>query len=137
MCTQMVNVTRQGKVVHKHQRLAHMFMCMRAPVRVTPCVWPWATCLHQCETTPIFTLTHSLTLAHTHTRCVQGIRPAPGYPMQPDHTEKCLLWRLLDVERRVGIAVTDSLAMTPACVPVGGGWAVCVRATHPWLRRGC
>ena len=44
----------------------------------------------------------------------QGIRPAPGYPACPDHTEKATLWRLLDVERRAGISLTESYAMWPA-----------------------
>ena len=44
----------------------------------------------------------------------QGIRPAPGYPAQPDHTEKTTLWKLLDVENSVGISLTESLAMYPA-----------------------
>ena len=43
----------------------------------------------------------------------QGIRPAPGYPAQPDHTEKGTLWRLLDVKRKAGIALTESYAMWP------------------------
>ena len=44
----------------------------------------------------------------------RGIRPAPGYPAQPDHTEKLTLFRLLDAERRTGITLTESLAMSPA-----------------------
>ena len=44
----------------------------------------------------------------------QGIRPAPGYPACPEHTEKGTLWQLLDVERQVGIQLTDSFAMYPA-----------------------
>jgi len=44
----------------------------------------------------------------------RGIRPAPGYPAQPDHTEKQTLWRLLDAERAADIALTESFAMTPA-----------------------
>ena len=43
-----------------------------------------------------------------------GIRPAPGYPACPDHTEKALLWQLLDVEKNSGITLTDSFAMLPA-----------------------
>ena len=43
----------------------------------------------------------------------RGIRPAPGYPACPDHTEKQTLWRLLDVEQQVGIELTDSMAMWP------------------------
>ncbi|HMC04879.1 MAG TPA: vitamin B12 dependent-methionine synthase activation domain-containing protein, partial [Actinomycetota bacterium] len=43
----------------------------------------------------------------------RGIRPAPGYPACPDHTEKETLWRLLDVERSTGIVLTESYAMWP------------------------
>ena len=44
----------------------------------------------------------------------RGIRPAPGYPACPEHTEKALLWQLLDAERNTGIALTDHYAMWPA-----------------------
>jgi 5-methyltetrahydrofolate--homocysteine methyltransferase len=43
----------------------------------------------------------------------RGIRPAPGYPACPDHTEKATLWRLLDVEANTGIQITESFAMWP------------------------
>ena len=43
-----------------------------------------------------------------------GIRPAPGYPAQPDHTEKETLWKLLDVQKLTGITINESLAMYPA-----------------------
>jgi 5-methyltetrahydrofolate--homocysteine methyltransferase len=43
----------------------------------------------------------------------QGIRPAPGYPAQPDHTEKATLFRLLDAGNQAGMALTESYAMTP------------------------
>ncbi len=43
----------------------------------------------------------------------RGIRPAPGYPAQPDHTEKYAIWKLLDVEKNAGITLTESLAMYP------------------------
>ena len=43
----------------------------------------------------------------------RGIRPAPGYPACPDHTEKGLIWRLLDVEKNTGIQITESFAMWP------------------------
>ena len=43
----------------------------------------------------------------------RGIRPAPGYPACPDHTEKGLLWKLLDVETKTGIRLTESFAMWP------------------------
>ena len=42
-----------------------------------------------------------------------GIRPAPGYPACPDHTEKAILWKLLDVEHSTGISLTESFAMLP------------------------
>ena len=44
----------------------------------------------------------------------RGIRPAPGYPAQPDHTEKDALFRLLNAERTTGIELTESYAMAPA-----------------------
>ena len=43
----------------------------------------------------------------------QGIRPAPGYPACPDHTEKPTIFELLDAERRAGIELTESMAMLP------------------------
>jgi len=43
----------------------------------------------------------------------RGIRPAAGYPASPDHTEKLTLWRVLEVERRTGIKLTESCAMWP------------------------
>jgi 5-methyltetrahydrofolate--homocysteine methyltransferase len=43
----------------------------------------------------------------------QGIRPAPGYPAQPDHTEKATLFKLLDAENHTGMALTESYAMSP------------------------
>ncbi len=44
----------------------------------------------------------------------QGIRPAPGYPACPDHTEKKILFEILDAEKQVGIKLTESYAMYPA-----------------------
>jgi 5-methyltetrahydrofolate--homocysteine methyltransferase len=44
----------------------------------------------------------------------RGIRPAPGYPAQPDHTEKLIIFDLLDVEKNTGIILTENLAMYPA-----------------------
>ena len=49
----------------------------------------------------------------------QGIRPAPGYPACPDHLEKRTIWSLLQVEERIGVQLTESLAMWPA-VSVSG-----------------
>ena len=44
----------------------------------------------------------------------QGIRPAPGYPSQPDHTEKKTMWQTMDVEKLSGIVLSEGLAMMPA-----------------------
>jgi len=44
----------------------------------------------------------------------QGIRPAPGYPACPDHTEKPTIFKLLDAENKAGVKLTESLAMYPA-----------------------
>ena len=44
----------------------------------------------------------------------KGIRPAPGYPACPDHLEKTTIWELLDVEKNIGVKLTESLAMWPA-----------------------
>jgi len=49
----------------------------------------------------------------------QGIRPAPGYPACPDHTEKATLWKLLDAEREAGISLTESFAMLPTAAVSG------------------
>ena len=44
----------------------------------------------------------------------RGIRPAPGYPACPDHTQKDTIWQLLEVEERTGMQLTESKAMYPA-----------------------
>jgi len=49
----------------------------------------------------------------------KGIRPAPGYPACPEHTEKGTLWKLLDVERRAGISLTEHYAMWPTAAVSG------------------
>ncbi len=58
----------------------------------------------------------------------RGIRPAPGYPACPDHTEKATLWRLLDAEQATGIRLTESFAMYPAASV--SGWYL----SHPDAR---
>ncbi len=49
----------------------------------------------------------------------QGIRPAPGYPACPEHTEKGLIWDLLQVEQRIGMKLTESYAMWPGAAVSG------------------
>lgn len=48
-----------------------------------------------------------------------GIRPAPGYPSQPDHTEKVTMWKLLEAEEHSNLRLTESLAMLPAAAVSG------------------
>ncbi len=52
-------------------------------------------------------------------RIPQGIRPAPGYPSQPDHTEKATMWELMDAEAATGMTLTESMAMLPAAAVSG------------------
>ena len=49
----------------------------------------------------------------------QGIRPAPGYPACPEHTEKATIWHLLDVEAKTGMKLTESFAMWPGAAVSG------------------
>ena len=49
----------------------------------------------------------------------KGIRPAPGYPACPDHLEKVTIWELLEVEKLIGVTLTESLAMWPAAAVSG------------------
>jgi 5-methyltetrahydrofolate--homocysteine methyltransferase len=58
----------------------------------------------------------------------RGIRPAPGYPACPEHTEKGLLWQLLNVEANTGICITESFAMLPAASVSG------IYFSHPEAR---
>jgi 5-methyltetrahydrofolate--homocysteine methyltransferase len=58
----------------------------------------------------------------------RGIRPAPGYPACPDHTEKATLFGLLDATRQAGITLTESFAMWPAAAV--SGWYI----AHPQAR---
>jgi 5-methyltetrahydrofolate--homocysteine methyltransferase len=58
----------------------------------------------------------------------QGVRPAPGYPACPDHTEKAKLWELLDAEKKAGIRLTESFAMYPTAAV--SGWYF----SHPEAR---
>ena len=58
----------------------------------------------------------------------QGIRPAPGYPACPDHTEKVKLFELLDATKNVGIELTESLAMNPPASVCG--WYIAHPGSH-------
>ena len=65
----------------------------------------------------------------------RGIRPAPGYPACPDHTEKGLLFSLLDAPAGAGITLTESFAMLPtAAVSVGCFFPSASRNISPWPR---
>jgi len=73
----------------------------------------YAECLHK-KAREIWGFGADLTPEELLREKYRGIRPAPGYPAQPDHTEKWTLWKLLDAERHTGITLTESLAMFPA-----------------------
>jgi len=73
----------------------------------------YAECLHQ-RARALWGFEENLTPDDLIREKYRGIRPAPGYPSQPDHTEKWTLWKLLDAERLTGITLTESLAMFPA-----------------------
>ena len=60
-----------------------------------------------------------LSLRDLHKSRFQGIRPAPGYPACPDHTEKAKLFELLDATGTIGVSLTESFAMTPAASVCG------------------
>jgi 5-methyltetrahydrofolate--homocysteine methyltransferase len=60
-----------------------------------------------------------LTPAELIAETYSGIRPAPGYPAQPDHTEKATLFGLLDAEARIGVKLTESYAMWPGASVCG------------------
>ena len=81
----------------------------------------FAECLHQRVRKELWGYAREETLANDELIAEQyrGIRPAPGYPACPDHTEKRLLWELLGVEQRTGITLTDSFAMDPAASVCG------------------
>ncbi|MBK9564388.1 MAG: methionine synthase [Saprospiraceae bacterium] len=80
--------------------------------------------LHQVIRTDIWgyskgeTLTNEALIAEKY----KGIRPAPGYPACPDHTEKDILWKILDAEKHTGIFLTESKAMYPAASV--SGWYI-------------
>ncbi len=74
----------------------------------------FAECLHQrARRDWNYGCAEHLTRAELIQEKYRGIRPAPGYPACPDHTEKGTLWRLLDVEAKTGIRLTESFAMWP------------------------
>ena len=75
-----------------------------------------------------YTLKESLGPADLIAESYQGIRPAPGYPACPEHSEKEKLWELLSVRRRIGMELTESWAMRPGASV--SGWYF----SHPKAR---
>jgi 5-methyltetrahydrofolate--homocysteine methyltransferase len=74
----------------------------------------FAECLHKRVRDHLgYGLAETFTPAELIQEKYRGIRPAPGYPACPDHTEKGTIWSLLDVEARTGIRITESFAMWP------------------------
>uniref|UniRef100_H3B9U9 Methionine synthase n=1 Tax=Latimeria chalumnae TaxID=7897 RepID=H3B9U9_LATCH len=66
-----------------------------------------------------YCIDEQLETADMHKIRYTGIRPAPGYPSQPDHTEKLAMWKLANIEETTGIKLTESLAMAPAAAISG------------------
>jgi 5-methyltetrahydrofolate--homocysteine methyltransferase len=66
-----------------------------------------------------YAVEETLDIASLISEYYKGIRPAPGYPACPDHTEKATLWKLLDVENKTGITLTESFAMVPTAAVSG------------------
>ncbi|XP_065128317.1 methionine synthase [Paramisgurnus dabryanus] len=66
-----------------------------------------------------YSVEEDLLTADLHRLRYEGIRPAAGYPSQPDHTEKLTVWKLADIQEKTGIGLTESLAMTPAAAVSG------------------
>ena len=74
----------------------------------------FAECLHKCVRDEWgYGLAEHLAPADLIQEKYRGIRPAPGYPACPDHTEKGTIWRLLDAEANTGIKLTENFAMWP------------------------
>jgi 5-methyltetrahydrofolate--homocysteine methyltransferase len=74
----------------------------------------FAECLHKCVRNEWgYGCNENFTNAELIQEKYRGIRPAPGYPASPDHTEKGTIWKLLDVEAKTGIQITESFAMWP------------------------
>ncbi|KAL2077934.1 hypothetical protein ACEWY4_025619 [Coilia grayii] len=66
-----------------------------------------------------YSTNEDLQAADMHRIRYSGIRPASGYPSQPDHTEKISMWKLANIQEKTGIGLTESLAMTPAAAVSG------------------
>ncbi len=81
----------------------------------------WAEYMHQLVRTEIWAYAPSehFTNDELIKESYTGIRPAPGYPACPDHTEKQTLWNLLEVERFIGLQLTESMAMFPTAAVSG------------------
>ena len=90
----------------------------------------FAECLHQRVRTELwgYAAPEQMDNAALIAESYRGIRPAPGYPACPDHTEKDTLWDLLDVERHTGIRLTENFAMFPTAAV--SGWYF----SHPEAR---
>ena len=81
----------------------------------------FAECMHQRVRKEFwaYAVDENLTNAELIAESYQGIRPAPGYPACPDHTEKATLWSLIEPDKNVGITITESFAMLPTAAVSG------------------
>lgn len=60
-----------------------------------------------------------MSVQHGRGNHIAGIRPAAGYPSQPDHTEKATMWDIMNIEEETGMKLTESMAMMPAAAVSG------------------
>lgn len=81
----------------------------------------FAECMHQRVRKEFWAYApdEQLSNAELITESYQGIRPAPGYPACPDHTEKATLWSLIEPDKNAGITITESFAMLPTAAVCG------------------
>ena len=110
-----------GPIVKRYEAEHDDYSAIMAKALADRLAEAFAECLHQRVRKELWGYARDEKLANDEliAERYRGIRPAPGYPACPDHTEKRLLWELLDAERRTGITLTDSFAMDPAASVCG------------------
>ncbi len=110
-----------GPIVKRYEAEHDDYSAIMAKALADRLAEAFAECLHQRVRKELWGYARDEKLANDEliAERYRGIRPAPGYPACPDHTEKRLLWELLDAERHTGITLTDSFAMDPAASVCG------------------
>ncbi len=117
-CTAGIGIDEQIEVFNADHDEYSSLMLKALADRLAEALAEW---LHLKTRTEIWAYSKNENLANTEliAEKYQGIRPAIGYPASPDHTEKDLLWGLLDAEKHTGIWLTESKAMVPTAAVSG------------------